>query len=309
MRIETHLDTPFLVVSAWTGYRKAGIIMIHTSPRSANMLNPEVHRVEPQSSFKLAELNPAGTNGLHLSKKESKALLSDLRGRMADLQERLYAESNQALLVVLQAMDTGGKDSTIRAVTEGVNPQGVWVRSFKAPSKRELARDYLWRVHREVPPKGQIGIFNRSHYEDVLIVRVHGWASPAAIDARYDQINQFEQLLHGTGTRVLKIMLNISKDYQLERLRRRLGRPDKHWKFNPGDLQERALWQAYMEAYEVAIGRCSTKTAPWYVIPAETRWYRNLAIAQLIVNTLESMDPQFPAPTFDPAEFAPESLI
>lgn len=253
--------------------------------------------------------DPSDTQGITRNKKEVRNRLKALRQRIAELQERLYAESKQSLLVVLQAMDTGGKDSTIRAVTKGINPQGTWVRNFKAPSSRELARDYLWRVHQEVPPKGYIGIFNRSHYEDVLIVRVHGWASPEVIEARYDQINDFERLLTSTGTRIVKFMLHISKDYQLSRLRRRLERPDKHWKFNPGDLEERALWYDYQEAYEVALQRTSTAAAPWYVVPAENRWYRNLLIAQTIVDTLEDMNPSFPAPDFDLAEYPPESLV
>jgi PPK2 family polyphosphate:nucleotide phosphotransferase len=272
-------------------------------------ITPHVHRVDPGKIFRLNGRDPADTQGIVLGKKEARSRLKALRRKMTELQERLYAESKQSLLVVLQAMDTGGKDSTIRAVMEGINPQGTWIRSFKVPSSQELARDYLWRVHQEVPPKGHIGIFNRSHYEDVLIVRVHGWASPEVIDTRYDQINDFERLLASTGTRVVKFMLHISKDYQLSRLRRRLERPDKHWKFNPGDLKERVLWYDYQEAYEVALQRTSTEAAPWYVVPAENRWYRNLVIAQTIVDTLQEMNPSFPAPDFDPAEYPPDSLV
>lgn len=272
-------------------------------------VRPSSHIVKPGSNLRLTDRDPADTSGLEASKSEARELLKDLRRRMADLQERLYAEGNRSLLLVLQAMDTGGKDSTIRAVTKGINPQGTWVRSFKAPSKNELARDYLWRVHQQVPPRGTIGIFNRSHYEDVLIVRVHGWADSKTIDQRYGEINDFERLLTNSGTRVVKVMLHISKEYQLSRLRRRLERPDKHWKFNPGDLKERALWYDYEEAYEKALSRTSTAIAPWYVVPAENRWYRNLVVAKLIVENLEEMNPQYPAPDFDPAEYPPESLV
>ncbi|NNE69305.1 MAG: polyphosphate kinase 2 family protein [Rhodothermales bacterium] len=272
-------------------------------------IDPSVHLVKPGMKLRLNDRDPADRGGLTIGKSEARDRLKDLRRRMTDLQEKLYAEGERSLLVVLQAMDTGGKDSTIRAVTQGINPQGTWVRSFKAPSKNELARDYLWRVHKQVPPRGTIGIFNRSHYEDVLIVRVHGWVDEETIVQRYSEINDFERLLTNSGTRIVKIMLHISKEYQLGRLRRRLERPDKHWKFNPGDLRERALWYDYQDAYERALTNTSTKHAPWYVIPAETRWYRNLVVAQTIVNALESMNPAFPAPDFDPADYPPDSLV
>ena len=270
-------------------------------------IDPELHRVHEGSQFLLADRDsafvPAG-----LDKKASRQIHKQNLDRIADLQEVLYAEGSRSLLIVLQAMDTGGKDSTIRAVTKGVNPQGVRIYGFKAPSKNELARDYLWRVHQNVPPKGHIGIFNRSHYEDVLIVRVHGWASPDVINDRYAQIRDFERLLSETGTRVVKIMLHISKEYQLSRLRRRLERPEKHWKFNPGDLKERALWTDYMDAYETAIQNTTTDQAPWYVIPSENRWYRNVVISQLIVNAIAEMAPAYPPPSFDPSEFTPGSI-
>jgi PPK2 family polyphosphate:nucleotide phosphotransferase len=227
---------------------------------------------------------------------------------LKDQQERLYAESRQSLLVVLQAMDTAGKDSTIRKVAGDVNPQGCRVTGFKAPTPRELAHDFLWRVHQHAPPKGFIGIFNRSHYEDVLIARVHGLAPMEAIEKRYRHINDFEELLTDHGTRIVKIMLHISKDYQLERLRRRLMDPEKHWKFNPADIREREYWGDYMAAYEIALERCSTVQAPWYVIPAEIRWFRDAVVTQLLVDTLEDMNPRYPAPGFDPAEYPPDSL-
>ena len=190
----------------------------------------------------------------------------------------------------------------------GLNPQGVRVWSFKAPTEKELAHDFLWRVHKQAPGAGYIGVFNRSHYEDVLIVRVHEWAEPDVIERRYEHINHFEALLADGGTRVLKLMLHVSPEYQLERLRRRLRKPDKHWKFNPDDLDERALWDDYQDAFEIALAQTSTEAAPWYVIPGEERWFRDLVVSQLLLETLEEMDPQFPEPSFDPADYPPDSI-
>ncbi|MCH8961097.1 MAG: polyphosphate kinase 2 family protein [Bacteroidetes bacterium] len=268
------------------------------------------YRVPTDGAFSLASISPGDTQGLDEKKHKDKAkkILKKNQVRLDDLQERLYAESRQSVLLVLQAMDTAGKDSTIRKVVGDVNPQGCLVTSFKAPSKEERAHDFLWRIHEHAPPKGYIGIFNRSHYEDVLIVRVHGWASPDLIEKRYDHINAFEKMLADHGTRIVKVMLYVSKKYQLKRLRRRLRRPDKHWKFNPGDLKERKRWDDYMDAYEIVLQRCSTPYAPWYVVPAEQRWFRDLVISQLLVDTLEAMDPQFPEPSFNPADYPPESL-
>jgi len=270
----------------------------------------EQFRIRPGEAISLAERDQAETLGFTEATDEvaAKAQLIVLVKKIDELQVRLYAEGKKGLLIVLQAMDAGGKDSTIRKVFGGLNPQGVVVSSFKAPSKIELAHDYLWRIHQRTPGKGYIGVFNRSHYEDVLIVRVHGWASPETIERRYDHINNFEKLLSDEGTKVIKIMLHISKEYQLERFRRRLQRPDKHWKFNPDDLKERELWDDYMRAFEIAMERCSPEAAPWYVIPAEKRWFRDVAIAQLVHDTLEAMNPQYPEPGFDPAEYGPEGL-
>ncbi|NND71279.1 MAG: polyphosphate kinase 2 family protein [Rhodothermales bacterium] len=265
------------------------------------------YRVPSDGTFVLEEQS-TDEHDPSISKAEARDILRANRKTLAGLQERLYAESRRSVLLVLQAMDTGGKDSTIREVLKGVNPQGCRIYGFKAPSKNELSRDYLWRVHHQVPPKGHIGIFNRSHYEDVLIVRVHGWASPSVIEERYQQINDFERMLSQTGTRIIKVMLNISKEYQLSRLRRRLERTDKLWKFNPGDLKERAHWNEYMHAFEIALNKCSTDFAPWYVVPAETRWYRNLIVSSLLIRVLEDMNPQYPEPDFDPAQYPPESL-
>ncbi len=218
---------------------------------------------------------------------------------IAELQNRLYAEGKQALLIVLQATDTGGKDSTIRKVLGPINPQGVEVTSFKAPSSVELAHDYLWRIHQAVPAKGMIGVFNRSHYEDVLIVRVHNLAPRDKVEQRYDQINEFERHLAENDVTILKFFLHISKDEQKERLQARLDDPSKHWKFNPNDLKERKRWDEYEEAFELALSRCSTKHAPWFVIPADRKWYRNAVIARIIRRTLEAMDPQYPEDSFD----------
>lgn len=265
------------------------------------------YRVPEGGAFHLKNLRPDDTQGI-TDKKAARAALERNRERIAALQERLYAENRQALLIVLQAMDTGGKDSTIRSVMTGINPQGCRIYGFKKPTPVELSHDFLWRVHQRVPPAGHIGIFNRSHYEDVLIVRVHGWAPKKLIEKRYEHINHFERLLHDHGTRVIKIYLHISKEYQLSRFRRRLERPDKWWKFNPADLEERKYWDEYMRAYEIALNRCSKKHAPWYVVPAEKRWFRNLVISRILLDTLEAMDPQYPKPSFDPGEFPPERL-
>lgn len=270
-------------------------------------LDHSVYRVSPGRPFALSSIDPADTQGME--KDTAKKVAKKNRKRIIEWQERLFSEGKQSVLLVLQAMDTGGKDSTIREVFMGVNPQGCRIFGFKAPTPQELARDFLWRVHDKVPPKGYIGVFNRSHYEDVLIVRVHGWASPETLEARYDHINNFEKLLSDNGTRIVKVMLHISKDYQLKRLRRRLERPDKWWKFNPGDLKERKLWDDYMNCYEIALQRCSTDVAPWYVVPAENQWYRNAVISQLLADTMADMNPQFPEPEFDIKDYPPESLV
>ena len=243
-----------------------------------------------------------------LSKDDAKKLLKKNQEKMRKLQVRLHAEDKQSLLVVFQAMDTGGKDSTIEKVVGHLNPQGCAVHGFKKPTDEELAHDFLWRVHPHTPAAGQISIFNRSHYEDVLIVKVHQWAADRVIDQRYEQINQFENLLHSAGTRIVKIMLHISSEYQRERLIRRLEKPSKQWKFNPADLVEREHWDAYTSAYETMLSRCSTSMAPWYIVPAETRWYRNVIVSQILRDTLEEMDPQFPDANFDPDDYKIDSL-
>jgi PPK2 family polyphosphate:nucleotide phosphotransferase len=243
----------------------------------------------------LADYDPDFT-GDYERKKAAKKQLKDNRKRMRELQEILYAEHKHALLIVFQAMDAGGKDSTIRHVMEGINPQGVTVSSFKVPTPEELDHDFLWRIHRRTPRRGMIGIFNRSHYEDVLVVRVNELVPKDVWQARYDHINAFERLLADSGVTILKFFLHISKDEQKERFQDRLDRPDKHWKFSHGDLDVRQQWDQYMAAYEDAITRCNTSWAPWHIVPADKKWYRNLVVSSVIVETLEKLDLQYPEP-------------
>lgn len=229
-------------------------------------------------------------------KDAGKALLADLHDRMFDLQRELWAEDERSVLVVLQGMDTSGKDGTIRRAFGAMNPQGVTVTSFGKPSDRELDRDYLWRVHAGVPPRGNVGLFNRSHYEDVGIVRVNGWIDEETVQERFRQIRDFERMLAENGTVIRKCFLDISPDEQRERLQERIDRPEKHWKFNLGDLDVREQWPDYMDAYSEAVAATSTEWAPWYRIPADRKWVRDVAAAQLLVDTLEGMDLQTPDP-------------
>lgn len=261
----------------------------------------ERFRVAPGKAFKLASADPRDT-GTFDDKDKTKAQTEKDAEAIDGLQDRLFAEGKRALLVVLQGIDCSGKDGTVRAVFNTCGPIGVTISPFKAPTAPELAQDYLWRVHKVAPPKGMIGIFNRSHYEDVLVVKVKGYAPKEAIERRYDEINAFEKMLSDNGTRILKFMLHISKDEQAERLRDRIATPEKRWKFNPADLDDRALWDDYMAAYETAVNRCSTEHAPWHVIPADRNWVRNAAISGIVRETLEKMNPQYPQPKgWDPA--------
>ena len=255
--------------------------------------------VEPGSKVSLADFDPDYRGELKKSDPEVKRRRKEAIKRIYELQERLWAEGGQALLVVLQALDAGGKDGTIRHVMKGLNPQGVKVAGFKVPTDEELGHDFLWRVHLQTPRKGQIGVFNRSHYEDVLVVRVKQLVPEQVWGRRYDDINDFERLLHDSGTRVLKFYLHISKDEQKGRLQKRLEDPTKHWKFSSGDLHERVRWDEYMTAYEDALSRCSTEHAPWHIIPANRKWYRNLVVAETIRDTLEEMNPQWPEAKID----------
>lgn len=255
---------------------------------------------EPGKAFQLAKRDPRDDSAFE-DKDKAKARLVDDAAAIDTLQNRLYAENKRALLVVLQGIDCAGKDGTVRAVFNTCGPIGVGVTSFKAPTPVELAHDYLWRVHQACPERGMIEIFNRSHYEDVLVVKVRKFAPAADIERRYDEINRFEEIISENGTKILKFMLHVSKDEQAQRLRERVADPAKRWKFNPADLEDRKLWDDYMAAYETMVNRCSTEHAPWYVIPADRNWVRNCAIARIVRETLEGMDPQFPQPTgWDP---------
>ena len=261
---------------------------------------PKLNRylVPPDTKIKLADYDPDET-GKFKSKSQADTVLEKHREQLFELQELMYAEDKHSVLVVLQAMDAGGKDGTIRHIFTGVNPQGCQVTSFKEPSEEELHHDYLWRVHKAVPGRRMIGIFNRSHYEDVLVVRVHGQLSKDELDNRFQQINRFEKLLHENGTTIVKFFLHISKDEQKARLEERLHDATKYWKVNPTDLKEREHWDEYCEAYEDVFRNCSTKHAPWYIIPANKKWYRNVTISAILVDTLQSLKMKYPKPEFD----------
>ncbi|MEX2300223.1 MAG: polyphosphate kinase 2 family protein [Bryobacterales bacterium] len=260
------------------------------------------YKIEPGSKVKLSRWDANDTAGIE-TKKQALPELEEHRKRLYELQYLLHAEKRRAVLIVLQAMDAGGKDGTIRHVMSGLNPQGCHVSSFKVPTEEELAHDYLWRIHRAVPGKGEIGIFNRSHYGDVLVVRVHNLVPKQVWSKRYEQINAFENILSENGVTILKFFLHISKDEQKERLQERLDDSSKHWKVSSADFEERKFWDDYTKAYEDALSRCSTPWAPWYVIPANRKWFRNLAVADILVSTLEEMDMRFPKSKLDLSKF------
>ncbi len=245
------------------------------------------YRVEPASFGGLDSIDPNANGGY--DKASAKPIMKALNSRVEELQENLYAHGKERLLFVLQATDTGGKDGTIRAVFDRTNPQGVDVASFKKPTSEELAHDYLWRVHKHTPAKGNITVFNRSHYEDVLVVRVRDLVDETVWRRRYGHIRSFEQLLADEGTTIVKIFLHISKDEQRERLQARIDNPAKHWKFEMGDLAERELWDDYQAAFGEMLTETSTPDAPWYVVPANRKWYRNIVISQILVDTLEKI--------------------
>ncbi len=255
--------------------------------------------VEPDTKVKLADCDPQQTLG-YKNDAKTQAKLDKSIQRLDALQYLLFAESKRALLVILQAMDAGGKDGTIRHVMSGVNPQGCKVTSFKEPSAKELAHDFLWRSHLAAPEKGMIGIFNRSHYEDVLVVRVHKLVPKQIWKERYAQINAFEKLLADNNTKILKFYLHISKKEQKRRFDERVDDPTKNWKLSAADFAERQYWSEYMDAYEDVFSRCTTAYAPWFIIPSDHKWFRNLAISSIIVETLESLDMQFPRPAISP---------
>jgi PPK2 family polyphosphate:nucleotide phosphotransferase len=254
--------------------------------------------VKPGAKVKLSDYDPDDTlgyeKGEHVEGKTDKAC-----GRLDSLQYLLYAEKKHAVLAIFQALDAGGKDGTIRHVMSGINPQGCVVASFKQPSPEELAHDFLWRVHKVVPPLGIVGVFNRSHYEDVLVVRVHDLVPKEVWSARYDQINEFEQTLSVSGVTIVKFFLHISKEEQKKRFLERIDDPDRRWKISQSDFAERKFWDDYIKAYEEVLKRCSTEEAPWYVIPANKKWFRNFAVSRILVETMEDLKMKYPKPTVD----------
>lgn len=254
--------------------------------------------LSPGTQVNISEL-PTRVDDTEWTKQTARKRIHKNALEMADLARRLYAENRRSVLLVLQGMDTAGKDGTIRTVMRGVNPRSCQVVSFKKPSEEELDHDFLWRVHKVVPRTGNIGIFNRSHYEDVLVVRVHNLVPLEVWEGRYELINDFEKLLHANGTVLLKCFLHISKEEQRQRLQARIDNPQARWKFNAQDLEERKLWSEYQTAYEAALNRCTTSLAPWYVIPSDRKWYRNLLVSELLRTTLEKLDPQYPEPAID----------
>ena len=257
----------------------------------------------PGRKFRLRDFD-AGYRGGIKNKKNARRELDENIAVLADLGYRLYAEDRRSLLLVLQGMDTAGKDGTIRHVMRGFNPQSCRVTSFKQPGVEELAHDFLWRVSRAVPRKGFVGIFNRSHYEDVLVVRIHKLVPKSEWESRYERINLFEKLLRDGGTAIVKVFLHIDKEEQRRRLQARLDDPNKRWKFSRADLKERRYWNDYQRAYEAALTRCNTEHAPWHVVPANRKWYRNLVVSRILRKTLEKMSPQFP-----PAEEGLENVV
>jgi len=262
-------------------------------------------RVKPGTRITLAGHDPGDTTGFEDKKSVEKQIQKNLK-RLSELQYLLYAENKRSLLVVLQAMDAGGKDGTIRHVMGPLNPQSCRVVSFKTPTAEELAHDFLWRIHRATPRTGEILIFNRSHYEDVLIVRVHGLVPKSVWSRRYDQINALEKILAQNNTHILKFFLHISKDEQLERLKARLDDPTKRWKANSGDFDEREYWDAYTRAYEVALRKCSTEHAPWFIIPANKKWFRNFVVSEILVEYLSNLRMKFPEAAADPPVIEPD---
>jgi len=263
-------------------------------------LSDHPFRIAHGQSVSLDELPTRDKTLFPIDKKEGKKVFAKLEAEIDELQTRLYAEGKHRLLVIFQAMDTGGKDGTIRNVFNPMDPQGIRVASFKRPSSKELSHDYLWRVHKEVPGNGETVIFNRSHYEDIIAVRVREIFPETVWRKRFDHIVNFEEMLADEGTTIVKIFLNISLDEQKERLQARLDEPEKNWKFNPRDLDDRALWPQFMTAYNEVLEKTSTAAAPWYVIPANRKWYRNIVVADIIAKTLRGLDMKYPPVNFDP---------
>ena len=258
-------------------------------------------RIGPDAKVRLKDFDP-GFAGKHEDKKAALERIEHLRQRMDDLQEELYAEHKRSLLICLQALDAGGKDGVVRHVFRSMNPEGCRVASFKEPSKEELDHDFLWRIEHQTPRRGEVVIFNRSHYEDVLIVRVHELVPKKVWSKRYEQINDFERRLASNGTQILKFFLHISKEEQLQRFKQRLDDPSRQWKISEADYTERECWSDYIRAYEDALRKCSTADAPWFVIPANHKWFRDLAVSEIIVETMEKLGISRPEPTVDTAE-------
>lgn len=272
----------------------------------ADAVNFEEHPAEllrAGKKFSLGGVDPGATPGYGGDKAAGETLLGELDGKLTRLQEQLFAESRaggkKRVLLVLQAMDTAGKGGIVNHVMGQMNPQGVQLKSFKAPTPEEQSYDFLWRIEKEVPAAGMVGVFDRSHYEDVLIHRVHRWADAEELDRRYRAINEFEARQAAAGTKIVKVMLHISRDEQQERLLARLDDPAKHWKYSGNDLKERAFWDDYMDAYQAAFERTSTEHAPWHVVPANKKWYARIAVQQLLLDALESLALQWPAPEID----------
>jgi PPK2 family polyphosphate:nucleotide phosphotransferase len=265
------------------------------------------YRVEPDERFAIADHDPADIDSFD-DRDEAVAQVDGLVAQIADHQERLYAEEKRSLLLVLQGIDAAGKDGTVKHVLRGTNPSGVRVYSFRQPTSEEAAHDFLWRYHQATPADGMIHVFNRSHYEDVLVVRVKDLAPEELWRSRYDSINDFERMLVREGTTILKFFLHISRDRQLEKFRERLERPDKYWKWSDNDIKEREHWDEYQQAYEDALNATSTPWAPWYVVPADHRWFRNYVVARVLAATLAAMKPQFPAPPEEVKAFAEREL-
>jgi len=268
--------------------------MLSEHGETATPLDIDQFRVKPGQSLDLGAWDPQATPGWDHGKQSARKRVEALNASLEELQELLWAQGRERVLVVLQAMDAGGKDGTIKHVFDGVNPSGVKVASFKKPSSLELSHDYLWRIHAEAPADGELVIFNRSHYEDVLVVRVENLVGPERWEKRYDHIVNFEQMLGDEGTTIVKLFLHISKEEQRERLQERLDRPEKNWKFDPADLGPRSKWDQYQQAFEAALSRTSTETAPWFVVPSNRKWYRNLVVSEILVQTMKGLDMSFP---------------
>jgi PPK2 family polyphosphate:nucleotide phosphotransferase len=266
------------------------------STRTLPHIDPDQYRVHPGEPLHLDTWSTNTTDGFDGNKSDAQEALLELNDRLAALQQLLYAQAQHKMLIVLQGMDTSGKDGTIKHVFRTINPLGVKVANFKRPNDVELAHDYLWRIHEHTPRDGRMVIFNRSHYEDVLVVRVHDLVPEKVWRRRYEHIRGFETMLADEGTVVVKLFLHISKKEQKDRLQERLDNPAKHWKFEHGDISERAHWDAYTEAYTEAIAETSTDKAPWYIVPSDRKWYRNLVVSQLLIDKLDALDMHYPEP-------------